>query len=406
MSDTSQRAPISRLATAIQHYAWGSHEAIASLQGRPRARRPEAELWIGAHPQAPSHVMAVPGAPPLGDWLASAPQRLLGAACVERFGERLPYLVKILAAAEPLSIQLHPDAGQAAEGFAREDAEGIARDHPARSYRDPLAKIEMLVAWTEFHGLCGLRPDDELARGVADSGSPGLERLHERASAEAEPGRRAAHVFEALARLTADAGAALAAELREGLAGAPPSPARHWVEELLARHPRDPMAAAPRLLHCVRLAPGQALHVTPGVPHAYLAGTGLEVMTASDNVVRGGLTAKHVDRPALAELLDRRSPPPPVREPERVSERETRYAGPTPAFEVRRVDGSGDAPGRLRGGLPTVVLCQSGRVELRSGGADDVPLELTATEAAFVPAARADVELRGRAVVWTVAPTP
>ena len=132
------------MANPVMPYAWGSRDGIATLQRRPRSATAEAELWMGAHPTAPSTLERHDGHTPLDDAISADPVGLLGQACVDRFGPRLPFLLKVLAAAEPLSLQVHPDDAQAAAGFAAEDAAGVARTAPHRNYRDTFGKPELL----------------------------------------------------------------------------------------------------------------------------------------------------------------------------------------------------------------------------------------------------------------------
>src|SRR6266540_2262539 len=274
----------------VQNYAWGSRTAIADLLGRPApGGRPEAELWIGAHPQAPSRLAAVPG--PLGRdgvpggprtldaLIRSAPEAMLGPEAVRRWAGELPLLMKMIAAAEPLSIQCHPNREQALAGFAREDAEGLPRDAPQRNYRDPNHKPELVVALTRFVGLKGFRPVEEIARGLGSLEVP---------------------------ELRAAAGAAR----RRG-----DDAAFSWMERLHAKYPGDIGVFAPLLLNLFELAPEDGLFLSAGELHAYLEGTAIEVMASSDNVLRGGLTPKHVDVPELLAVGAFRPSPPVVLRP-------------------------------------------------------------------------------------------
>src|SRR5450432_156290 len=167
---------VRRLQNPVMAYAWGSRDAIATLQGRPAATDSEAELWMGAHPAAPSRLQSSDGEPAQGldAIIAADPLGVLGKDCVERFGARLPFLLKVLAAEQPLSLQVHPDDEQARRGYAAEDAAGVDRLAPNRWYRDPFAKPEMLVALADFEVLAGFRPADEAA---AVLGGLGVDRL-------------------------------------------------------------------------------------------------------------------------------------------------------------------------------------------------------------------------------------
>jgi mannose-6-phosphate isomerase len=295
-----------KLVNPIQPYAWGSHTEIARLQGRHLPTdRPEAELWIGAHPVAPSKVVVGAACVPLPAWIRAHTSDVLGAAS----SAELPFLAKVLAAEQPLSLQVHPNAVQAREGFAREEAGGVPLTSPERCYRDPHPKVEAICALSRFVALWGFRPDDELDPLWAIRSRTLATAMQ---SLEAPPGERAAAVFRALLALGESDAERLARDVGEW-ATSQPSEAARWIRRIAEVHPRDPLALAPLLMNLVTLAPGEALEVYPNTLHAYLHGVGVEVMTPSDNVVRGGLTVKHVALDELDRLLDRRSVPPRVR---------------------------------------------------------------------------------------------
>jgi mannose-6-phosphate isomerase len=243
----------------VQHYAWGDQEYIPRLLGVAPDGRPWAELWLGTHPNGPAVLS--------GD----------GSALSESTGE-LPYMLKVLAAAEPLSLQVHPTATQAVDGFDR----GV--------YPDDRAKPELLCALTRFEAFCGIRPVE-----------PTLALLDELGADELAGSIRRTGIFEtvqALYRGTLEPGPALEACTTSTRAEAA------WVRVLAERYPGDPSVVVTLLLNHVVLEPGQALHLTAGNLHSYLGGAGIELMGASDNVVRGGLTAKHVDVDELLDILD------------------------------------------------------------------------------------------------------
>ena len=276
-------------------YAWGSTTAVQSMLGIEPDGLPIAELWFGAHPGAPSPV----GGTTLDRLIEADPVGLLGADVIQRFGAQLPFLLKILAADKPLSIQVHPTRAQAGVGFAREDALGIAHDAPNRNYRDRNHKPELLCALTEFEALCGFRPENEIRDLFALLEVPGFDETWERL---VTAGTRSA--FEALlehpdpARLV-DAVVANAPRLRGKWFGA----ARAIV--LAAEHfPGDIGVVLTLFLNYVRLEPRQAIYLGAGNVHAYLRGVGIEVMASSDNVLRCGLTPKHVDVPELLKITD------------------------------------------------------------------------------------------------------
>ena len=292
---------IARLECAVLAYTWGSRSALARLRGEPvPSPTPEAELWIGAHPSAPSQVVTDGRRISLDELVAAEPEAVLGPSVAARFGPRLPLLAKLLAAGEPLSIQAHPDARLAREGFERENARGIALDAERRCYRDTHAKPELLCALEPFEALCGLRAPEEIRARAAQLGAPGASGLV--AAALAEPAPLAA-LLAALLRLPPERCAHLVAEAALAAAGSRDA-GLAWIPRLHAFHPGDPGVLAPLFLHYVRLAPGEAIFLPAGNLHTYLHGTGVEVLANSDNVLRGGLTPKHVDVPELLRVLD------------------------------------------------------------------------------------------------------
>ena len=265
-------------------YAWGSSTAIAELQGRPPSGRPEAEVWYGTHPSSPARLVGRDG------------------TLLDVVGE-LPFLLKILAAATPLSLQAHPTTEQAQEGFARENAAGIPIDAPNRNYKDPYAKPEMIYALSdEFRALCGFRPVAETRADLAAGGVGHL--LPElRSDADIRP------VFEWLLSGDPD----VAAVVAEVSAAAFDAPGDSWrtVRGLGDHFAGDPGIVIALLLHTVVLRRGEALYLPAGNIHAYQEGLGIELMGASDNVLRGGLTTKHVDVAELLSVLDFRALPAP-----------------------------------------------------------------------------------------------
>jgi mannose-6-phosphate isomerase len=342
----------------LRRYDWGSRTAIPELLGREPDGRPAAELWFGAHPDDPSPA----GESALDELIDRDPRTALGADVVERFGPRLPFLMKILAAGTALSLQVHPNREQAQAGFAAEDAAGIDRAAPERNYRDPNHKPELICALTPFDALCGFRPVTATRALLADLAVPELGFL-EQALAGDDPLRAA---FTAV--LTADdpgpAVAALTAKARdERLPGV-----RLAAEDF----PGDVGVLLAVLLNHVRLEPGEAIYLGAGNVHAYLRGTGVEIMANSDNVLRCGLTGKHVDVPELLRITDFAE----LAEP-RWPAVGGSFAVPVPDFRLTRLEIA--EPTALDDPGPLIVLCTAGRV--RVGG-----VALAPGRAVFVPA--------------------
>ncbi|MDO4918168.1 MAG: mannose-6-phosphate isomerase, class I [Kocuria sp.] len=282
-----------RMTNPIQHYTWGSRSVLASLQGRPGPTpEPEAELWMGAHASAPSRV------------------HHRGRQCgLDEVAPHLPFLLKILAIAAPLSIQVHPTTDQAREGFAREEAQGVARDAPHRNYKDEHAKPETVVALTDMWLLAGQQQREPLAALAADLDLPWLA-----VAAQSEcPVRHALQLPEddaaaAVRACVAAAGPDTAVSAQEGTLALSPDMssterARCLIRLLTHHYPQDRGLLVALCMNLVHLAPGQALFTPARQVHAYLSGTAVEIMGCSDNVLRAGLTSKHVDVPELLDVM-------------------------------------------------------------------------------------------------------
>jgi mannose-6-phosphate isomerase len=288
----------------VQDYAWGSHTAIAELLGEnPPSGKPQAELWMGAHPKAPSEVLVDGRYRSLADEIAAAPAETLGRRVVAAFGPRLPFLFKVLAAEQPLSIQAHPTLAQAKDGFARENAKGIPLDAPNRNYRDDNHKPEIICALTPFWALNGFRPPDTIAATLREMGlSTIAEEIDALAAQPNQEGLRgfftAIMTMDRKRQREAVAQAVLFAGKRTDQGDV-----WNWTLELNERYPGDIGVLSPFLLNLLRLDPGEAMLLRAGRLHAYLDGVGIELMANSDNVLRGGLTPKHVDVPELLGVL-------------------------------------------------------------------------------------------------------
>jgi mannose-6-phosphate isomerase len=389
------------LTNAIQPYAWGSRSAIAELQGRAPSGQPEAELWMGAHPGAPSRLER---RPTLLDAIEAAPEAELGQAVVEAFGPRLPYLLKVLAADRPLSLQVHPTPEQARAGFDAEEVRRIPRDAPDRNYRDPYSKPELIVALTPFVGLCGFRDSPELAALLAELPVPALKEFAD--ALDADPGEAAVRgMLASLLRWPEADRAGLVAEVVQaarslGSSGSRFAAAYEWTARVGADYPGDTGVVVVLMLNLVTLAPGEAIFLRPGTLHAYLHGVGVEIMAGSDNVLRGGLTPKHIDVDELLGLLDFSTGPIAPTRPTMVSPAEQAWVTPTPEFRLSRVTVAGD-PVELAGGTPQILLAVRGSVRLQDG---DQVLEIGSGESVFVPASSAGVRLTGDASVFRAIP--
>jgi len=327
--------PVLVLDNAIQNYAWGSRSAIADFLGRPApSELPEAELWIGAHPKAPSRVMAPAGLGTLDRVIQDDPIRILGPEVCDRFGNELPFLLKVLAATEPLSIQAHPSHDQARRGWARENAEGVPVDAPRRNYRDPNHKPELVSALTPLTALKGFRPLDEVARNLEPVARPEIAPELGRLAREQTPLALRALFARFMTLDPEEQAPVLKRATGEATRRRKTDRAWEWVARLMTHYPGDVSVLSPLYLNLVTLAPGEALFLPAGELHAYLEGTALEIMANSDNVLRGGLTPKHVDVPELLATLVFEGHGPEVLEPVDSGPGERVYRTPAREFEL------------------------------------------------------------------------
>jgi mannose-6-phosphate isomerase len=388
---------VESLRNPVRPYAWGSRTAIAELLGVPvPSPHPQAELWLGAHPADPSVLLHADGTQTsLLEVLHADPDRYLGTRCAQRWGGRLPFLLKVLAADEPLSLQAHPSAEQAAEGFAREEARGIPRDAPERNYSDPSHKPELVCALTELHALAGFRDPLRTVELLAALDTPLLEPY--RTMLAAEPNADGLRTLfttwitmpepavKALLPCTLDACVALLR--RDGVGGAlptsRPSPTAggsdfrnecRVVLELAETYPGDVGALAALLLNHVVLASGEAMYLPAGNLHTYLRGIAVEISANSDNVLRGGLTAKHIDVPELLRVLDFSFGELPVRRGEPVGPHEIAYRTPAEEFQLTRLEwADGDStPVCLHSPWSQILLCTQGSAQLCSADGGSV----------------------------------
>lgn len=295
---------------ALRTYAWGSRTAIAEFTGRPvPAAHPEAELWFGAHPGDPAWLETEGGETSLLAALVADPEGQLGAASRARFGDVLPFLLKVLAADEPLSLQAHPSATQAVEGYLREEKLGIPVSSPVRNYRDTSHKPEVLVALQPFEALAGFRQASrttELLRALAVSDlDPYIELLNDQSDADGLRALFTTWITAPQPDIDVLVPAVLDGAIQYLSSGATEFAAEaKTVLELGERYPGDAGVLAALLLNRITLAPGEAIYLPAGNLHTYLRGFAVEVMANSDNVLRGGLTPKHVDVPELLRVLD------------------------------------------------------------------------------------------------------
>ncbi len=385
----------------VQHYPWGTTNAIPDLLGLPKDGTPFAEYWLGTHRLGP----ALADGRPLDQLVAHDPA-VLGAATRARFGDELPFLMKVLSARHALSIQAHPSREQAEEGFAREQAAGIALDAPERTYKDRWPKPEILIALDEFETLSGFRdPHQTMALfaglGVADDLASVIGPLTERR------GRAALEeVFLDVLSLAGDRAkmselVCAAAMQHKNDPGEVGEFAR-TVIELDAVFPADPWVLAALLMNRVTLHPGEAVYVPAGQMHAHLRGTGIEVMANSDNVIRGGLTPKHVDVAELIRVVDFEPRDPVITRPEQVAPGVEHYSTGCPEFDVWRLTGA-EEPVALPGdGSARVLLVVSGRLAFFSASTS-TEMTVATGESVFLTADETKVTAIGQGTAFLTA---
>jgi mannose-6-phosphate isomerase len=333
---------LSRISGVTKNYDWGSRELVPNFFGLEKSTEPISEIWFGTHPLGESKVH--------GDAMALS----------ESLGKKLSFLVKILSAERPLSIQVHPNSQQAKDGFHFEQAQAIALEDPKRNYKDPSHKPEALIALTPFRALCGFRPREDLVHVLKEFGKSEL--AFAALAKSLSEGASLADTFESL--ITNNE---LAERFNKTVDLSQPDPlaqsARSLVESLLIQFPDDTGALVALMLNEVSLEPGEAIYLPAGNIHAYLSGLGIEVMAASDNVLRSGLTSKHVDVAEVLKLADFSELTDPKVKPKKLAEGLIEYPVDCPEFRVYRAEVSGkslladlDLP------ASAMLLCTSGEV--------------------------------------------
>jgi len=351
------------LENAVQEYAWGSTTAITDLLGQPSpSSTSQAELWMGAHPKAPSQVRLPDGPITLDRFIAADPAGVLGDTTAQRFENRLPFLFKVLAASKPLSIQAHPNLQQAREGFDRENEAGIDIKAPDRNYRDANHKPECICALTDFWALNGFRDGEDITIQLTTLCPRTLNELIARTlPVKAAPDLRG--LLNTLLSLDADACQEIIDEALTNLNARPNTDAvGRWVMALQEEYPYDIGVLSPAMLNLVCLAPGQAMYLPAGQLHAYLEGVGIELMANSDNVLRGGLTPKHIDIPELMRVLNFSPTALDVLVPETVSPTEQVFRTNAYEFELSVISATPKQPheNEQRNAVQ-LVLCTAGR---------------------------------------------
>jgi mannose-6-phosphate isomerase len=333
---------LSRISGVTKNYDWGSKELVPNFFGLEKPSKPIAEIWFGTHPLGESEI--------IGD----------SKSLSESLGKKLSFLVKILSAERALSIQVHPNAQQAKDGFHFEQAQGLDLEDPQRNYKDSSHKPEALIALTPFEALCGFRPKEDLIQVFSAFGKsePEFESLAKSLS----QGASLEEIFQSLIANT-ELAKRFTKSVDSSQTDSVAKKARALVERLLTQFPDDTGALVALMLNEVSLEPGEAIYLPAGNIHAYLSGLGLEVMAASDNVLRSGLTSKHIDVAEVVKLADFSELAEPKVRPRKLAEGLIEYPVDCSEFRVYRAEVSGknlladlDLP------ASAMVVCTAGEV--------------------------------------------
>jgi mannose-6-phosphate isomerase len=395
---------IALLDNPVQEYAWGSKTFIPRLLGKPfPSPTPQAELWMGAHPHGTSRVLREGRWAPLSDLIKKDPLGILGKSTAARFCNRLPFLFKVLAASKPLSIQAHPNRGQALEGFEREKKQGIPVGASSRSYRDPFHKPEILCALTPFWALKGFRTVKEIRSILHRIGFPAASLP----SLQEEDGKALRKLFTALFTMNREDQRRLVSDLVSAAAShASSDPVFEWILRLQEDFPYDIGVLGPVLLNLIHLQPGEALSIAAGELHSYLEGAGIEVMANSDNVLRGGLTEKHMDIPELLKILSFSPGERRILHPQVQGSTEWLYPEGAEEFLLSRMT--------LESGMlyqcpvkrsTEIMICVRGRVEVSDSETGET-LSLLCGSSVIVPALVKGYRVKGAGTLYKAAVPP
>jgi len=391
---------IGLLQNTIQFYAWGSPCAIPNLlNAQNPSGKPWAELWMGAHAKAPSFVTFEGQRLALNEVIRKYPHDILGPTISERFHNKLPYLFKVLAAAKPLSIQAHPDLAQAKEGFERENRQNIPLDAPNRNYRDANHKPECICALSKFYALYGFRTISEIVDLITAACPAGLgdELDHLRIN----PDSHGLKIFYTnLMTMKPAKQKLIIDEALQNVEKIHDQKAVTWMKKISAEYPSDIGILSPILLNLICLEPGQALFLPAGELHAYLEGLGIELMANSDNVLRGGLTAKHIDLPELLQVVNFEPRPVDLLETKDCGVNEKLFFTPASEFVLSLISVS-EKNSYLSSTLRSaeILLCSNGEAAMQDIGAKS-SINIKKGDSALIPAAVKGYKISGNAVFY------
>ncbi len=395
---------IGLLRNSIQEYAWGSTTAISELLGQAwQSDKPQAELWMGTHPKAPSEVLQDGVWKSLLELVEEHPEEILGKQIARRFHNKLPFLFKVLAAAKPLSIQAHPNSEQARRGFMRENELGIPLKAQNRNYRDDNHKPEIICALTVFWALKGFREVKEIIRLLDKIQSPGLAEaltsLRDQPKREGLKGffRHLMTMEKGKQHQIVDEAVGSAEKLANG------DGVWQWMVKLNLEYPGDIGVLSAIFLNLVQLKPGQAMYLPAGELHAYLEGVGIELMANSDNVLRGGLTPKHIDVQELLNILNFTQGEVDILRPKGLGSGEAVYQTGTSEFVLSTITVGEGAPFKSsRNRSVEIMICTEGAAgvtDLSNGAMTRLPKG----GSVIVPAAVKQYNVEGDAILYKAA---
>ncbi len=389
------------LKNTIQEYAWGSHTAIPELLGNDSpASTPQAELWMGAHPKASSMIKCDGEWRSLLELIAENPQGILGGKVAEKFESRLPYLFKVLAAAKPLSIQAHPSLVQAKEGFERENRLGIPLDAFNRNYKDDNHKPECICALTFLWALNGFRKISDIISLMDRICPQGLKKELERLRRQPDS-NGLKKFFQAMMTLEREPQRQIIDDaIKNAEKVKDEDKAYQWMIDLHEEYPADVGVFSPIILNLICLEPGQAMFLPAGELHAYLDGVGIELMANSDNVLRGGLTPKHVDVKELLKILNFKQREVKILTTEKVNPCERRYESLAEEFVLSVVTVKTDrgyySPGER---CVEILLCTDGKAVI-SDFAINKSIVINKGRSIIIPANVERYSIEGNAVFY------
>ena len=389
------------LKNTVQTYDWGSRTAIPELLGEKNfSDEPAAELWMGAHPSAPSLVDQDGQWIALNELIAQKPIAVLGKPVARKFHNQLPYLFKVLAAAKPLSIQAHPSRAQARRGFESENKKGIPFNAANRNYRDPNHKPECICALSSFWALCGFRRINDIIFLMGETCPQGLGSELNRLKKQADSGGLKMFFTKMMSLETDQKMQVIEEATQNATKGLHQEPAFHWTAKLAAEYPSDIGMLAPLYLNLIQLRPGQALFLPAGELHAYLEGVGIELMANSDNVLRGGLTPKHIDVPELLKVLNFRPRKIKLLDAKKLDPTEKAYASSAEEFALSVITVSDDDFYQKSNVYSAeILLCTEGDAHLKASGSSR-SLDIKRGDSAIVFAEAGSYTLTGNAVLF------